>query len=96
MPESMILLTRILPLVVSLWWYLPILALQAASAECLKNIKASFPTSENFALTSGMGLGITIDMLKNLPSDTNIHQELRITALWLVGLSGDNYQNDVS
>ena len=95
-PESMILLTRILPLVVSLWWYLPILALQAASAECLKNIKASFPTSENFALTSGMDLGITIDMLKNLPSDTNIHQELRITALWLVGLSGDNYQNDVS
>ena len=72
------------------------LALQAASGERLKDIKASFPTSENFALTSGVGLGIIIDMLKNLPSDTNMHQELRISALWVVGLSGDNYQNDVS
>lgn len=95
-PESMILLTRILPLIVTLWWYIPILALQAASGERLKNIKASFPISENFALTSGVGLGIIIDMLKNLPSDTNTHQELRISALWVVGLSGDNYQNDVS
>lgn len=85
MPESMSLLTRILPLIVTLWWYLPILALQAASGEHLKNIKASFPTSENFALTSGVGLGTIIDVLKNLPSDTNMHQELRITALWLVG-----------
>lgn len=62
----------------------------------MKNIKALFPTSENFALTSGVGLGIIIDVLKNLPSDTNMHQELRITALWLVGLSGGNYPNDVS
>lgn len=62
MPESMILLTRILPLIVTLWWYLPSLALQAVSGEHLKNIKALFPTSENFALTSGVGLGIIIDM----------------------------------
>lgn len=62
MPESMIPLTRILPLIVTLWWYLQILALQAASGERLKNIEASFPTSENFALTSGVGLGIIIDM----------------------------------